>query len=881
MQLQSLKVNQFCQFRTPIALEGLTAGINLITGPNESGKTTLINAIRSVFFERYSSSTLKKYQPWGDSSATPQVEVSFLYNQQAWKIAKQFVSKQRCDLAIDNNTFTNQEAEDKLAELLSYQYAASGASKAQHWGVPGLLWVEQGTGHELKEAAGHAGDYLKSVLGGLLGEVVSTDGDDVLQQITQQLSEFQTATGQDRGIYKDSKAELQTQTAEIERLKQKIEQHKQQVDLLGRQKAELTELEQQRNWEILEVQRAEAQQKLQQAEQQEERLTTAQKQFESLQGSLQLIQQQTKQYQQLEERLKTREKELETATAQQNAIGEQLQQATNHSKICTLAYQTALSQQQWAVDAQRLQQRQHDITQIQKQLQRQAESLAAAKQAFSALQQLPKQEKQSRITSESIAKLRELQRQCELAEAGLNAVATRLHYRLETDQSVELNGNTLKGEDTVSLSGESQLSIKGIGEFRITAGGGHDVADQQRQYEKLQLQYQAVLAELQVEQPEQAEARLRQQQQNAADIQQHQQVLSLHAPQGLDVLQQEHDANKTALKHVQEEQQKLQQQLVGSAQTADENPNLENAKQQLEQSEEALKQAEKQLHELQLKQAEIKQSLNSAQRELTSLQEELNNPQRQEQHSKLQQQNDDNLAEQALTKRTIKDIEAQLLQAQPKILRQDIERLGTSIEQQKNNLAQKKLSIASLTAQLQTEGATGMEETLQTLEQQQDQTSKRTAELTRRVNALSLLKTLLSEKRQELTRQLQAPLQECINHYLNLLFPGATLEINDELIPENFQRNNEQGSIDALSFGAREQMNLIARLAYADLLKQAGKPTLIILDDALVHSDKERLQHMMRILYNAAERHQILLFSCHPQNWQELGAKVWEIEQLG
>ena len=30
---------------------------------------------------------------------------------------------------------------------------------------------------------------------------------------------------------------------------------------------------------------------------------------------------------------------------------------------------------------------------------------------------------------------------------------------------------------------------------------------------------------------------------------------------------------------------------------------------------------------------------------------------------------------------------------------------------------------------------------------------------------------------------------------------------------------------------------MIARFAYADLLKQAGQPTLLILDDALVHSD--------------------------------------------
>jgi len=36
-------------------------------------------------------------------------------------------------------------------------------------------------------------------------------------------------------------------------------------------------------------------------------------------------------------------------------------------------------------------------------------------------------------------------------------------------------------------------------------------------------------------------------------------------------------------------------------------------------------------------------------------------------------------------------------------------------------------------------------------------------------------------------------------------------------------------------------MGVISRLAYADLLQQAGRPTLIILDDASVRSDTQRL----------------------------------------
>ena len=112
------------------------------------------------------------------------------------------------------------------------------------------------------------------------------------------------------------------------------------------------------------------------------------------------------------------------------------------------------------------------------------------------------------------------------------------------------------------------------------------------------------------------------------------------------------------------------------------------------------------------------------------------------------------------------------------------------------------------------------------------------------------------------------------------MFPEATLEVDERLLPDRFVRGNELGQIGELSFGAREQMGLISRLAYADLLQEAGRPTLIILDDSLVHSDAERLDGMKRILFDAAERHQILLFTCHPEKWQDLGVEPRDLEAL-
>ena len=120
------------------------------------------------------------------------------------------------------------------------------------------------------------------------------------------------------------------------------------------------------------------------------------------------------------------------------------------------------------------------------------------------------------------------------------------------------------------------------------------------------------------------------------------------------------------------------------------------------------------------------------------------------------------------------------------------------------------------------------------------------------------------------------------SHYLRLLLGKAQVELDEHLAPRWLQRDSGQGladDIDGLSFGAREQIGLIARLAYADLLQQAGRPTLLILDDVLVHSDNDRLGAMKRIIHDAAQRHQILLFTCQADKWMDMGVALRPVPQ--
>src|SRR5690606_34510541 len=150
MRLSRLRLDQFRQFRRPFELR-FAPGLNLIHGPNESGKSTLARAIRAAFFERHRSNSVDDLCPWGESSAAPSVALDFVWQDREWRLSKSFLKKKRCDLQVGSQHFEGEEAEDRLAALLGFQFPGRGASKEEHWGIPGLLWVEQGRGQDLHE----------------------------------------------------------------------------------------------------------------------------------------------------------------------------------------------------------------------------------------------------------------------------------------------------------------------------------------------------------------------------------------------------------------------------------------------------------------------------------------------------------------------------------------------------------------------------------------------------------------------------------------------------------------------------------------------------------------------------------------------------------
>ncbi len=234
MKLKRLRVENFKRFRAPLELRDLTDGLNLFVAPNEAGKSTVAEAIRAAFFERHKSSSVGGLRPWSDSSATPTVEIEFELGGKPARLIKAFLGKKRCELSIDGKVLDGTAAEDHLGELLGFSFAGRGGSSPEHMGIPGLLWIRQGTSHEISEAVGFASGHLRNALGDSLGELASTSGDDVIRAVEAERNELLTpSTESPRGAYSDALKRRAALEVDLTALLGDIEAYRADVDRLA------------------------------------------------------------------------------------------------------------------------------------------------------------------------------------------------------------------------------------------------------------------------------------------------------------------------------------------------------------------------------------------------------------------------------------------------------------------------------------------------------------------------------------------------------------------------------------------------------------------------------------------------------------------------
>jgi hypothetical protein len=145
-------------------------------------------------------------------------------------------------------------------------------------------------------------------------------------------------------------------------------------------------------------------------------------------------------------------------------------------------------------------------------------------------------------------------------------------------------------------------------------------------------------------------------------------------------------------------------------------------------------------------------------------------------------------------------------------------------------------------------------------------------------NALRVLAETILTVEKETNERFLRPVVARVQPYLNRVLPGARLRFDESLGIEGLERGATVEPYDCISVGAREQISVITRIAFADLLADEGLDAPIILDDALAYSDDRRFRDTLSAIASAAKRHQIILLTCHDERYVRLGARIIHLD---
>lgn len=183
--------------------------------------------------------------------------------------------------------------------------------------------------------------------------------------------------------------------------------------------------------------------------------------------------------------------------------------------------------------------------------------------------------------------------------------------------------------------------------------------------------------------------------------------------------------------------------------------------------------------------------------------------------------------------------------------------------------------IAGLNAEIRARSDEAVEESWRETADAFSAAKLRVAAFEKEVATLQRLSTALDEARTEARELYLKPVMAELGPLLGLLFDDVSVTFDERtLLPQRISRNGQEEEVERLSGGMREQLSVLTRLAFARLLARDGRPAPVILDDALVYSDDDRIEKMFDALHRQSRDQQIIVFSCRQRAFQKLGGNT-------
>ncbi len=893
-------------------------GLTVIGGPNEAGKSTLVEALHKGLFLRATATgrgveELRARRHGGQ----PEVEIRFEAGGQCWQLRKRFSGASgTCHLSNDAGVaLSGSAAEEALAQLLGVGQPVEGRRIAQLPERWAHLWVRQGEGG----ANPLSGSGERYDLGRLVEQLQRRGGTEafhspldrqVLERINAQLDISFTGTGRVRAgselaLVRHNDQEAQRRVHLAQTRCEEMEASMEQLHGLLQRLEQIEGLER----PALEQRQALAHGlRLKQAE-----LEPSRQRLHLLEATLQQYQALSSQRERQLLDQRRLQGELDQATAALQRLSAQ-QRERRESHALQLAQAKALRERQERLELQvelaRLERSEHQLLLHRRQFETLQEQ---AEQAKSALAALPA------IDQAQVRRLREAEQLAERTSARCEAMATSLEL-ISSDQTVQLGGVTLEAGAPRTLLEPTDLSIGTGVRLRISPGGGDALAQAQRQRQQQQAAITALRAELQVSSSEAAEAIERQRRQLETELanlrqsastipwsgladrlaalapQRARLMAALAAAPGVEVTDGEAalgelESMEPALRDLRGQLTSLTSALEASqlAQESDREREQVLAQQLAEQ-----RQRSDQLQGSLLALEQRRQELLSSHGDLEGL------------SASLQQQATDLRAEERVLESMVRELldldppgnataagvtpgaatgpltgavtgtVTGAVTGLPSGLEARINAERTRLEQEKDGLLTRKGQCEQL---FKSYSSSDPRAELEFRQAEWEAAQAERAAIERRIAALQLLQTQFLAAQDDLASRYGAPLTAALGPYLLALGQQADAP-QMQLDPQQgfgdllLRQEGESFGFERLSGGMREQLAAALRLALAEVLLPAYDGCLpLVFDDAFTNTDPRRLALIKQMLGLGVSRGvQVILLTCAPDDYLELTA---------
>lgn len=881
MRITRIEVRDFRKLRRPATLGGLADGITVVSGDNEEGKSTILKAVQAAFFDRHSL-TGERHEsmlPYGTVGATPTVEIVFQFGGQACRLVKSFKPRAAAALQIGGQTLHDDAVEDRLREMLRFTPPGKGAAKADHRGMWSLFWVEQGTAFDPLDLNDDARKSLDGTLQSQVGKVLGgTRGEKLREAVKALYEEHFTQQGRERGLVKTIKEKLAAIDNRRREARDALTSFDDKTDRLARIEARIAVRARENRVEIY----ADA---VKAAKAKQADIETLRRRVAKAEADLKLA--------------------IQAAARATERWGERRKQAEDMAALCgTIAAaeaEAAEARRAFAASEKRRDELLARAGKAEAELAAADQAVVKARSAVDrgraaiALRALDERLGRAEIVAAAITtadaeaatlgvddktwdKIVKFDKHADKARLQFESAAAAIVFRPDKGRAVHRDGAAVPADVPIVLTTAAAFTLDGFGAVEVRPGGGDDVTDLRKAHEKAAQSLAKALADTGAADLDEAARRHAQWTDLTRAAASDRAKLDGIAPDGLDALRTEkaqHAAKLAALGGAADDPAALDAGLADAEAAIDRCQRAAKAaRSELKAAEEAHGDARDVKTKAETRLGEQRRAGERAMREIAAARALADD-------ATLDHQLAETRREKEAADARFKTEQDALNRANPDAADLELENAESALEQLKKDIRTDEDERLRLRTELNTLGAQGLGEQAKQYDGERERLTAALAAAEREGKAVKLLAATLDAKQKEARENFTGPVRERIKPYLQLVFPDTEIGIDDQKFDiVHLNRDAIDEKFDALSLGTREQIAVLVRLAFAEYLAEHGEAPVVILDDALVNSDPERMRRMLLALRRASQRVQIIVLTCREADYAGLGAPVVRFDEL-